>query len=159
MKIQIPYKLAGLAGVGLMLGLLFTACNKNNTPASTDSSSATSSSTPSSSAPSTSDNTVKRYSLKGKVVSIDEKGQMANVDGEAIPGFMDAMTMPYVVNPASELAQLQPGDSITADVVVQGDKNWLENVQVTASEAPMAMKPMKAMTPKHSTSAPASSKP
>lgn len=157
MKIQLPYKLAALAGVGLMLGLLFTACNKNNTPASTASSSTASSSAPST--PATPDTSVKRYNLKGKVVSIDEKGQMVNVDGEAIPGFMDAMTMPYVVKPASELAQLQPGDSITADVVVQGDKNWLENVQVTASEAPMAMKPMKAMTPKHSTSAPASSKP
>lgn len=157
MKIQLPYKLAGLAGMGLMLGLLFTACNKNNTPANTASSSAASSSAPST--PATPDTSVKRYNLKGKVVSIDEKGQMVNVDSEAIQGFMDAMTMPYVVKPASELAQLQPGDSITADVVVQGDKNWLENVQVTASEAPMAMKPMKAMTPKHSTSAPASSKP
>lgn len=147
MKNQVMHKLTGLAGVGLMLGLLFTACNKNSAPSSAGSSSTASST----------DTSAKRYPLKGKVVSIDEKGQMVNVDSEAIPGFMDAMTMPYVVKPASELAQLQPGDSITADVVVQGDKNWLENVQVTASEAPIAMKPMKAMTPNQRKPAPASS--
>ena len=113
-----------------MLGLLFTACNKNNTSTSSASSSTASSSTPSSSSPSTPDTSVKRYSLKGKVVSIDEKGQMVNVDGEAIPGFMDAMTMPYKVKPESELNQLHPGDAITADLLVEDDGAWLENVAV-----------------------------
>ncbi len=74
----------------------------------------------------------KRYHLKGKVVSIDKRGNMANIDGEDIPGFMGAMTMPYVVKPASELDKLAPGDAITADVVVQGDSSWIENMTVTA---------------------------
>ncbi len=74
----------------------------------------------------------KRYHLKGKVVSIDKRANMANIDGEEIPGFMGAMTMPYIVKPASELDKLAPGDAITADVVVQGDDSWLENVVVTA---------------------------
>jgi protein SCO1 len=75
----------------------------------------------------------KRYHLKGKVVSIDKPGKMANIDSEAIPGFMDAMTMPYTVKPESELNQLRPGDAIAADVIVQDEKAWLENVTVTAS--------------------------
>lgn len=75
--------------------------------------------------------TAKRYHLKGKVVSIDKRANMANIDGEDIPGFMGAMTMPYVVKPASELDKLAPGDAITAEVVVQGDDSWLENVAVT----------------------------
>ena len=73
----------------------------------------------------------KRYHLKGKVVSIDKRANMANIDGEDIPGFMGAMTMPYVVKPASELDKLAPGDAITADIIVQGDDSWLENVVVT----------------------------
>lgn len=73
----------------------------------------------------------KRYHLKGKVVSIDKKAHMLNVDGEAIPGFMSAMTMPYNVKPEAELDKLSPGDSITADVVVQEDNAWLENIAVT----------------------------
>ena len=73
----------------------------------------------------------KRYHLKGKVVSVDKRANMANIDGEEIPGFMGAMVMPYVVKPASELEKLSPGDAITADVVVQGDDSWIENVTVT----------------------------
>ena len=70
-----------------------------------------------------------RYHLKGKVVSVDKQAHMLNVDGEAIPGFMSAMTMPYNVKPESELDKLAPGESITADVVVQGDDSWLENIR------------------------------
>src|SRR5215470_7179418 len=73
----------------------------------------------------------KRYHLKGKVVSIDKQAKMANIDSEAIPGFMDAMTMPYTVKPESELEQLKPGDAITANVVVQDESAWLEKVVVT----------------------------
>jgi protein SCO1/2 len=72
----------------------------------------------------------KRYHLTGKVVSVDKRAKMLNVDGEAIPGFMSAMTMPYKVKPESELEKLSPGDAITADVVVSGDGAWLENVSV-----------------------------
>lgn len=73
----------------------------------------------------------KRYHLKGKVVSIDQPGKMANVDSEAIPDFMGAMTMPYEIKPEGDLEKLKAGDAITADVVVQDDKYWLENVVVT----------------------------
>jgi protein SCO1/2 len=79
--------------------------------------------------------TAKRYHLKGKVVSVDNQAHMLNVDGEAIPGFMSAMTMPYTVKPATELDKLSPGDSITADVVLEGDNAWLENIGVTAHGA------------------------
>lgn len=83
----------------------------------------------------TAEQSAKRYALKGKVVSIDKNAGTANIDNEAIPGFMDAMVMPYTIKPASMLSQLQPGDSITADVVVVPDKYWLENVKVTGHSA------------------------
>jgi protein SCO1/2 len=82
----------------------------------------------------------KRYAFKGKVISIDKNAGTANIDNEPIPGFMDPMVMPYTIKPPAALAQLQPGDSITADVVVQPDNTyWLENVKVIAhSTAPAA---------------------
>ena len=80
----------------------------------------------------------KRYAFKGKVVSIDKNAGTADIDGEPIAGFMDAMVMPYTVKPAATLDQLQPGDAITADVVVETDKYWLENVKVTGHSAPAA---------------------
>lgn len=84
----------------------------------------------------TAEQSAKRYALKGKVVSIDKNAGTANIDNEPIAGFMDAMVMSYTVKPASMLSQLQPGDSITADVVVEADKYWLENVKVTGHSAP-----------------------
>jgi protein SCO1 len=78
---------------------------------------------------------VKHYQLKGKVVSIDKQGKMVNVDNEAIPGYMDAMTMPYQVKPESELDKLHPGDQISADLVVQDDGAWLQNISVAGSGA------------------------
>jgi len=83
----------------------------------------------------------KRYSLKGRVVSVDKNAGTANIDNEPIAGFMDAMIMPYTIKPPSRLDQLQPGDSITADVVVESDKYWLENVKVTGHSQSPAAKP------------------
>ena len=73
----------------------------------------------------------KQFHLKGKVVSIDDRAKMVNVDSEAIPDFMDAMTMPYKVKPESELDKLHPGDAITADLLVQDEGAWIENINST----------------------------
>jgi protein SCO1/2 len=101
---------------------LSTSCNKPPTESATQQAST---------------RAAKRYHLKGKVVSIDKQGKMANIDSEAIPDFMDAMTMPYTVKTEGELDQLKPGDAITADVVMQDERAWLENVVVT-THAPVS---------------------
>ena len=106
----------GISVTLLLLLMSLASCNKAPTqPASQVSSNA------------------KRYHLKGKVVSIDKQSKMANIDSEAIPDFMDAMTMPYNLKPESDLDKLKPGDAITADVVVQDEKAWLENIAVTGA--------------------------
>ena len=89
-----------------------------------------------------SQSSAKRYQLKGKVVSIDKNAGTANIDNEPVDGFMDAMVMPYTFKPPSQIDQLQPGDSITADVVVEEPgKYWLENVKVTGHSKPADAKP------------------
>jgi protein SCO1 len=84
----------------------------------------------------------RRYHLKGKVISVDTKNGFVEVDHEAIPGFMAAMTMPYPVLDTRILAALAEGDEITADVVVTGEGAHLENIVVTrkggASKVPPA---------------------
>ncbi|MGO9086838.1 MAG: SCO family protein [Candidatus Sulfotelmatobacter sp.] len=83
----------------------------------------------------------KRYAFSGRIVSIDLQDQSAAIDGDRVPGFMDAMTMSYKIKPVATLNQLIPGDSISADLVqAQPDEDehaepinyWLENVKVTA---------------------------
>jgi protein SCO1 len=64
----------------------------------------------------------KIYHLRGKVISANPSKGEVTLDHEAIPGFMDAMTMPYKLKDPSILGELHPGDVITADVLVsQGD--------------------------------------
>ena len=83
----------------------------------------------------------KRYRFTGKIISIDPQSESALINGDDIPGFMDAMAMSYKIKPASMLQQLSPGDAISAEVVVvepaKKDEDavpdyWLENVKVRA---------------------------
>jgi Cu/Ag efflux protein CusF len=83
----------------------------------------------------------KRYVLKGQIISIDKQTATANINNEPIPSFMDSMVMPYPIKPPAALDQLHPGDSITADVVVdEPGKYWLENVKVTGHSNSAAAK-------------------
>ena len=71
-----------------------------------------------------------RYTLNGRVVSVDKAKQQVTVDGEDIPGFMSAMEMAYSVKNPSLLDPLSPEDKIKADVVVTDSDVWLENIVV-----------------------------
>ena len=81
----------------------------------------------------------KTFTLRGKIVSTDATHVV--VDHEAIPGFMDAMTMPYKVKDPSILPELHPGDRITARLTVSEDSAGfrdplLDNIVVIAQARP-----------------------
>jgi protein SCO1 len=81
----------------------------------------------------------KVYKMRGKVVSTNPATGEATMDHEAIPGFMDAMTMPYKLKDPSILSELHPGDTITADVLVSQDPNadvLLDNIVIVAQAKP-----------------------
>jgi Cu/Ag efflux protein CusF len=76
-----------------------------------------------------------RFHMKGKIVSLSPYEKTITVNHEAIPGFMGAMTMPYPVRNAKDLAGLAPGDEITADVAIESGVPFMENVTVTKKGA------------------------
>jgi protein SCO1 len=76
-----------------------------------------------------------KYSLKGTVVSVDPSTKSANIDSEAIPGFMDAMAMNYDVQNAADLAKLKSKEKITADLIVTPNGAYIENVNVVGAAA------------------------
>lgn len=81
----------------------------------------------------------KVYKLRGKVVSTDAAKGEVTLNHEAIPGLMEAMTMPYKLKDASILSELHPGDVITADVLVSPDPNadyLLDHIVVVAQAKP-----------------------
>lgn len=76
--------------------------------------------------------TEKRYTLHGRVVGKSVATGQISVNHEDIPGFMPAMSMSYSVKDLQGLNQVQPGDVVTADVVVANkDTYWLEHLAVT----------------------------
>jgi protein SCO1/2 len=81
----------------------------------------------------------KVYHLRGKVVSTEAAKGEVTLNHEAIPGFMDAMTMPYKLKDASILGELHPGDVITADLLVSQDPDadvLLDHIVVVAQGKP-----------------------
>lgn len=87
----------------------------------------------------------KTFKIRGKIVAVDFAASKITLDHEAIPGFMDAMIMPYKVADPSIMSELHPGDRITADVIVDqidadpagGFKNArLDHIVVTSQAKP-----------------------
>ncbi len=72
-----------------------------------------------------------RYPIKGKVVSVDKRGSTVTIAHEEIPGYMDAMTMPFKLKDERLLKDLAEGDRVQATLVVAGLRSWLEDVVVT----------------------------
>jgi protein SCO1 len=79
------------------------------------------------------------YHLRGKVIATDPATGQVTLDHEAIPGFMNAMTMPYKLKDPGILSELHPGDEITADLLAQpgGDGDVaLDHIVVIAEAKP-----------------------
>jgi protein SCO1 len=75
---------------------------------------------------------VKRYKVRGVVVSTDAAKGQVTLDSEAIPGFMDAMIMPYVLKQPNIISELHPGDTITATLLASKDSDLLDEIVVVA---------------------------
>jgi Cu/Ag efflux protein CusF len=52
------------------------------------------------------------YELRGTIVAVDVPRRIVEIDHEAIPGFMAAMTMPYEVADPALLQGLAVGDRV-----------------------------------------------
>lgn len=88
----------------------------------------------------------KTFRIRGKIVSTEAASGQITFDHEAVPGFMDAMIMPYKLADPGIMSELHPGDRITADVIVDqidprdaqgGYRNArLDNIVVIAQAKP-----------------------
>jgi len=71
-----------------------------------------------------------RYSVKGLILKIDAAHQTMLVSSDAIPGYMEAMTMPFSVREAKELDGLKAGTMIDFTLVVEKDTSHAEAIHV-----------------------------
>jgi len=59
---------------------------------------------------------------------VDLPNKVIRVKHQDIPGLMPAMTMSFLVANAREIEDLQPGDTITAEIVISESKGRLEKI-------------------------------
>jgi protein SCO1 len=84
---------------------------------------------------------VKTFPIRGKIVSVDAAKGSIVLDHEAVPGFMEAMTMSYKLKDSSVISELHSGDRISAKLLVlkTGDDYSdpkLDEIVVTAQARP-----------------------
>lgn len=74
----------------------------------------------------------KHYPIQGEVISVDAAKKLLTVKHGDIPGLMPAMTMTYQVAEPKQMETLQPGDKITADLVVSENIGRLEKIALVS---------------------------
>ena len=73
----------------------------------------------------------KVYELKGTIVAREAKDNTLRVDHQAIPGFMEAMTMDYSVHGAKVAELPADGARIRAKLHVTDSGYWLTDVKTS----------------------------
>jgi protein SCO1/2 len=71
----------------------------------------------------------KAYETGGVLREVKETGRVAVIQHDKIPGYMDAMTMPFKTRNAKVLEGLQPGDEVRFRLLVTEEESWIEGVQ------------------------------
>jgi protein SCO1 len=70
------------------------------------------------------------YAAKGLVVKVDAPHRTVLISCEKIPGFMEAMVMPFEVRDSKELASVAPGAMIEFTLVVDSTTSYIEKIHV-----------------------------
>jgi protein SCO1 len=71
---------------------------------------------------------LKTFPIRGKIVTVNATNGSVLLNHEAVPGFMDAMTMSYKLKDPTIASELHPGDRITAKVLVRKTAEGYEDV-------------------------------
>jgi protein SCO1 len=70
------------------------------------------------------------HAISGLVLRVDASHRSMTVSCRSVPGYMDAMTMPFDVRDAKMLDGIKPGATIDFNLVVNGDSSYAENIRV-----------------------------
>ena len=73
---------------------------------------------------------VEKHDISGLVLSVDAAHRSMTVSCASVPGYMDAMTMPFDVRDAKMLDRVKPGENIDFTIVVDGDSSYAQNIRL-----------------------------
>jgi len=88
-----------------LLAAFLTGCNQKNSPSSPS---------------------VQVYAVKGVIKELEPDGKTAVIRHEAIPGYMQAMTMPFEVRDTNLLRGLKAGDTVSFQLAVTPTEGWIQ---------------------------------
>lgn len=73
----------------------------------------------------------KRYPIRGTVIRVNSEDGEVTLQHDAIPGLMEAMTMPYPVADRSALSEMHPGDKIMATILADPSAQGPVNLRLS----------------------------
>jgi protein SCO1/2 len=76
-----------------------------------------------------------KYPVRGLLLQVDLKNQSIVVSQESIPGYMEAMRMPYHIASTGDLDRLRAGSVIQFTLTVDGDQSSVSGIRVLAFDS------------------------
>ncbi len=77
---------------------------------------------------------VEKHAMSGLVLAVNPSHRSMTVSCQSVPGYMDAMTMPFDVRDAKLLHGVKPGATIDFTLVNDGDSSYAESIRVRRYE-------------------------
>jgi protein SCO1/2 len=72
---------------------------------------------------------------RGVVLRVDRPGATVTISHDVLPGFMDAMAMPFDLKGAARTVALTPGDRVEFRLSVKKDRSWVDRLEVVSAAA------------------------
>lgn len=72
------------------------------------------------------------HTVQGMLLNIDPATRSITVSCEPIPGYMEAMVMPFVVRDPRALKTMQPGSNLRFTMIEKGHTDFAERIEVIA---------------------------
>jgi protein SCO1/2 len=96
-----------------------------------------------------------RYPVTGIVLKVDPPHRSFTASCNAIPGYMEAMSMEYSVRDDKELANLKPGAYVDFTLVVEKERSYAEGIHIhhyeSAEREPLLARRLQLLEPPHAT--------
>lgn len=74
------------------------------------------------------------FQVKGVVVAVKTEEKTIRIRHEEIPGYMEAMTMPFEVKDTRELAGVKEGDAVAFRMLVTETDGWIDQIKKLEGE-------------------------
>jgi protein SCO1 len=76
-----------------------------------------------------------QYPVAGMVLNVDQPHKKFVVSCQSIPGYMDAMVMPFAVRDGGDLAGVAPGMTVDFTLAIEKQSNYAEHIHIRHYES------------------------